>query len=181
MTLDMSDPSPASGVAITSSGGRVSGVTDGATTTFRPRLALRLAGPAVVALGLGAIGLNLVLGVVVMLAGALLCVAWVPKVDCTRSFVRYRGPLETMTLAFADVSEVRLRRVPFGRPRPPGRTLRFGRFSTIPIRLRVVAGEEMIQLTVVFWGDWGDLVRAMLAIPGIESDARTRGRLDRYG
>ena len=72
-------------------------------------------------------------------------------------------------------------RVPFGPPRPPHRSYRVGRFSTTPIRLRIVGDDEMIQLTTVVWDSWPALVRVLLTLPDVQSDSRTRGRLDRYG
>ena len=62
---------------------------------------------------------------------------------------------------------MRLRRVPFGPPRPPHRSYRFGRFSTTPIRLRIIGDEEMIQLTAVLWANWPALVRVVLSLPGV--------------
>ena len=71
--------------------------------------------------------------------------------------------------------------MPFGPPRPPHRSYRIGRFSTTPIRLRIIGDDEMIQLTAALWANWPALVRVVLTLPGVESDSRTRGRLDRYG
>jgi hypothetical protein len=39
----------------------------------------------------------------------------------------------------------------------------------------------MIQLTAILWANWPALVRVMLTVPGVQSDTRTRSRLDRYG
>ena len=41
--------------------------------------------------------------------------------------------------------------------------------------------ETLSQITVVFWEGWPKLARYLLSIPGIDSESRTRGRLDRYG
>jgi hypothetical protein len=72
--------------------------------------------------------------------------------------------------------------VPFGRPRVPRRTYRFGRFSTTPIRLRVLVSEEyVVQLTCVWWEGWAVLTRFLLTVPGVTADSRTLGRLERYG
>jgi hypothetical protein len=87
----------------------------------------------------------------------------------------------TTVIAYADVHEIRLRRVPFGPPRPPHRSYRIGPFSTTPIRLRIIGDEDMIQLTAVVWANWPTLVRVLLTVPGVQSDTRTRSRLDRYG
>jgi hypothetical protein len=95
--------------------------------------------------------------------------------------VRARGIVGTTVIPYGDVREVRLRRVPLGPPRPPHRSYRIGRFSTTPIRLRIIGDDDMIQLTAVLWASWPALVRVMLTLPDVQSDSRTRGRLDRYG
>ena len=87
----------------------------------------------------------------------------------------------TVVLAVPQITEVRLRRVPLGGPRPPRRAGRPGRLSIRPIRLRVVAGEETLQLTVACWRHWADLVERILIVTGIEADVRTLGRIERYG
>jgi hypothetical protein len=148
---------------------------------FRPRLALRLAGPIVVVAGLALVATGAVAGIVVVLLGLAISVVWLLRVEVGPDTVSARGVTGTIVIPIAAVREVRLRRVPFGPPRPPHRSYRIGRLSTTPIRLRLVAEGEMIQLTVAMWDHWPALVRIFLNVPGVESDARTRGRLDRYG
>jgi hypothetical protein len=148
---------------------------------FRLRPALRVAGPVVVLLGLAAVAVSVPLGIAVLVLGAAASVALVPMVEVTERAVRYRGLLGTVVIAVPDVLDVRLRRVAAGPPRPPGRSFRVGPFSSRPIRLRVVAGEETLQLTVAWWGRWPDLVVRLLTVSGIEPDVRTVGRLERYG
>jgi len=177
----MIDPNPESGAEIASVGGRVFSVENGPRVTYRPRLALRLAAPVMIVLGLAAVAVSPPLGIFGLLVGAVLAVAWIPRVEIGESSVRFRGVARTITIAAADVSEIRLRRVPFGPPRPPHRSIRVGPFSSTPIRLRVIGGDEMIQLTVVAWERWPTLVRQLLTLPGIEIDPRTVGRLERYG
>jgi hypothetical protein len=117
----------------------------------------------------------------VAVLGVLVSLSWLPKVEVGNEVVRARGLVGTTFIPYVDVREVRLRRVPFGPPRPPHRSYRIGPFSTTPIRLRIIGDEEMIQLTAVLWSDWPTLVRVMLTVPGVHSDTRTRSRLDRYG
>ena len=148
---------------------------------FRPRLALRVSGLLILLGGAAIVGLGSLAGIPVLLLGLILSLSWLPKVEVGDEIVRARGLVGTTVIADADVREVRLRRVPFGPPRPPHRSYRIGRFSTTPIRLRIIGDEDMIQLTAVLWANWPALVRVMLTLPGVQSDARTRSRLDRYG
>jgi hypothetical protein len=113
--------------------------------------------------------------------GAVVALSWLPKVEVGDDLVRARGLAGTTVIPFAEIREVRLRRVPFGPPRPPHRSYRIGPLSTTPIRLRIIGAEDMVQLTAVLWANWPALVRVMLTLPGVQSDSRTRGRLDRYG
>jgi hypothetical protein len=148
---------------------------------FRPRLALRLTGPIVAAAGIALMAVGALPGVVLVLVGVAFGAAWVPRVEVGPDVVSARGLTRTTVIPITSVREIRLRRVPFGPPRPPHRSYRFGRFSTTPIRLRIVGDEDMIQLTVALWDHWPALVRIFLTVPGVESDTRTRSRLDRYG
>ena len=148
---------------------------------FRLRPALRFVGPVLVVLGLAAVAVSPPLGIAVLVVGAAALAALVPMVEVTESAVRYRGLLGTVVLVVPEITEVRLRRVPLGGPRPPRRAGRPGPLSKGPIRLRVVAGEETLQLTVAYWSRWADLVEQALTVTGIEPDVRTVGRIQRYG
>lgn len=148
---------------------------------FRVRPTLRFVGPVLVVLGLAAVAVSPPLGIAVLVVGAVASAALVPMVEITESAVRYRGLLGTVVLVVPEITEVRLRRVAVGGPRPPGRSLHLGPLSSRPIRLRVVAGEETLQLTVAYWSHWADLVEQALTVTGIEPDVRTVGRIQRYG
>lgn len=134
-----------------------------------------------VVVGLAGVAINPLVGIAVLVVGAVALVGLLPMVEVTETAVRYRGLLGTVVLAVPEITEARLRRVPFGGPRPPGRRVRLGRLSTRPIRLRLAAGEETLQLTVAYWRDWSDLVERVLSVTGIEADVRTAGRIERYG
>ena len=177
----MRDPRPTVGAAVTPVGGRPPGVAGGPVVIFRPRLALRIVGPIILLGGLGVLAAGSLAGASAALLGAIVSLAWLPRVEVGADAVRARGLVGTTVIKVDGVREIRLRRVPFGPPRPPHRSYRIGRFSTTPIRLRIIGDEDMIQLTAVLWDNWPALVRVMLTLPGVESDARTRGRLDRYG
>jgi hypothetical protein len=150
---------------------------------FRPRAALLVAGPLLVLAGiaLGAAAAAPVVGAAVAVLGVVCLPAWRCRVEVGNDVVLARGFVGSTEIPFATVREVRLRRVPFGPPRPPHRSYRIGPFSTTPIRLRIVGDDDMIQLTAALWASWPALVRVVLSIPGVEADSRTRGRLDRYG
>ena len=145
---------------------------------------IRFAGPVLVLLGLAAVAVSPPVGIAVLVVGASASVTLVPMVEVTEQAIRYRAVLGSVVLAVPDVLDVRLRRVALGPPRPPrpsGRAPGTGPFSHRPIRLRVVAGDDSIQLTVVWWSHWPDLVVRALEVSGIEPDVRTVGRLERYG
>ena len=148
---------------------------------FRPRVALLVSGPLLLVGGVAIVVAGSMLGVAVAVLGAIVTLAWLPKVEVGNDIVRARGLVGTTIIPFSEVREVRLRRVPFGPPRPPHRSYRIGRLSTTPIRLRIIGDDDMIQLTAALWASWPALVRVVLNLPGVESDSRTRGRLDRYG
>jgi hypothetical protein len=148
---------------------------------FRPRVTLLVAGPLVLLAGAVLVVAHVLAGAALVVLGVVLALAWLPKVEVGPDAIRARGLAGMTVIPLDRIREVRLRRVPFGRPRPPHRSYRIGRLSTTPIRLRIVGDEEMIQLTAVLWGDWPALVRVVLQLPGVQSDSRTRGRLDRYG
>ena len=149
---------------------------------FRPRAALLVAGPVLVLAGVAlALAVSSVVGVGVTVLGVLCLPAWRYRIEVGNDVIVARGFVGATEIPFGDVREVRLRRVPFGPPRPPHRSYRIGRFSTTPIRLRIIGADDMIQLTAALWASWPALVRVVLNLPGVESDSRTRGRLDRYG
>jgi len=148
---------------------------------FRPRVLFLVLGPLVLLGGVAIVAAGSAAGVVVAIVGAVVSLSWRPRIEVGDDAVRARALVGTTVIPYDEIREVRLRRVPFGPPRPPHRSYRIGRFSTTPIRLRIIGVDDMIQLTVGLWSDWPALVRVVLSLPGVESDSRTRGRLDRYG
>ena len=177
----MRDPRPVTGAAVTPEGGRTPGVAGGPVVILRPRVTLLIAGPLLVVAGVAIFAAGSNAGAAVGLLGVLVSLSWLPRVEVGDDVVRARGIVGTTVIPYAEIREVRLRRVPFGPPRPPHRSYRIGRFSTTPIRLRIIGDDEMVQLTTVLWAGWPALVRVMLTLPDVQSDSRTRGRLDRYG
>lgn len=154
----------------------------GPALTLRPRLVVRIVGPILIVLGLAGFAAGFPAAMLLALVGFTALVAWVPRVSVDDRELRIRGVVRTKRIPLAAIDEVRLRRVPIGPKRPSRRNFRFGRFCSIPLRLRVMKNEETLsQITVVFWEGWPKLARYLLSIPAIQSDGRTRGRLDRYG
>ena len=163
-------------------GGGDTGAAGGPMLTLRPRLVFRIVGPLLIVLGLGGLAAGFLAAALPALVGFAALVAWVPQVSVDDRELRIRGVVRTETIPIATIDEVRLRRVPIGPKRPARRNYRFGRFCSTPLRLRVMQDEETLsQITVVFWEGWPKLARYLLSIPGIDSESRTRGRLDRYG
>ncbi|MGZ4676352.1 MAG: hypothetical protein ACXV8Y_07460 [Acidimicrobiia bacterium] len=177
----MTDRGSVAEPAVTPVGGGVTGEADGPTVVVRPRLALRVLGPRVLGLGLAAASVSVVAAGGLVVGGLVLTLAWIPRVEVRADEIRHRGLFGSTSIRRADVTEVRLRRVRMGRSRPPHRSYRVGPVSTTPIRLIVVGREDVIQVAVAGWEQWPRLVRILLETPGVESDSRTRGRLDRYG
>ncbi len=163
-------------------GGGDAGVVGGPTLNLRPRLVFRLVGPVLLVAGAAATAAGYPQAFVVVLLGLVALAAWVPSVSVDDREIRFRGLLGTDTIPLTGIDEVRLRRVPFGPKRPGGRNFRFGKFCSTPMRLRVMENEiTLAQITVVYWEGWSKLARYLLSIPSINSEGRTRGRLDRYG
>jgi hypothetical protein len=148
---------------------------------FRPRVVFLVLGPILLLGGIALVAVGSTLGIVVAAVGAIVSLSWRPRVEVGNDVVRARALVGTTVIPYDEIHEVRLRRVPFGPPRPPHRSYRIGHFSTTPIRLRIIGDDDMIQLTAALWSNWPALVRVVLALPGVASDPRTRGRLDRYG
>lgn len=163
----------------------VRGRDDGASgpvLVLRPRLVIRLASPVLVAVGVLGAAAGFLAAAVLVPAGVALSLTWIPRIEVDASELRIRGLRTKMVIPLMDIEECELRRVPFGRPRPARRSYRFGRFCSTPIRFRVMrSGITLTQITTVWWDSWPTLVRFVLSIPGMGSDSRTRGRLERYG
>lgn len=163
----------------------VRGRDDGASgpvLVLRPRLLIRLASPVLIVVGVLGAAAGFLAAAVLVPLGMALSVTWIPRIEIDANEFRVRGLRTKMVIPLMDIEECRLRRVPFGRPRPARRSYRFGRFRTTPIRFRVMrSGITLTQITTVWWDNWATLVRFVLSIPDMGSDSRTRGRLDRYG
>ena len=182
MGVHMPDVRSDSTIEATPLGGRDEGVAGGPTLVLRPRLVVRLSGPFLIVVGIVGAVAGFPLALILSFIGLFGLVAWVPSVSVDEREIRFRGVFGTDTIPLTGIDEVRLRRVPFGPKRPGGRNLRFGRFCSTPMRLRVMEKDiTLAQITVVYWEGWANLVRYLLSIPTIGSEGRTRGRLDRYG
>ena len=177
----MGDPSTNKGAEVTPVVSRGAGVPVGPTLVYRPRLALRLIAPALALIGMALVATGSLLGLAVIVVGAIDGLVWLPRVELDSRRLRYRGIREVVEMPLDREIELRLRRVPFGPPRPPHRAYRIGRFASTPIRLRITSGADQVQLTIAYWEHWPGLVRALLTMPTVTTDSRTRGRLDRYG
>ncbi len=177
----MGDPSTANGAEVTPVASRDTGVPGGPTLVFRPRLALRLTGPVLVLIGIAVVSTGSLLGIALIGLGGVTLLNWLPRVELDARRVRYRGIRAVVEIRLDREIELRLRRVSYGPPRPPHRVYRAGRFASAPIRLRVTADDDRIQLTIAWWDGWPALVRALLTVPSVSTDNRSRGRLDRYG
>ncbi len=152
------------------------------TVVLRARLLWRLSvlglpilGAAVVASGRWS-GIAL-LAVAVPFAPAL----WI-RIELGEASIRrrdWRGRKSTVT--FDSVDALRLRRVPFAALSWLPRGYRLGRFWSVPLTLRLQHGENVsFEMRCVWWDGWRNVARYVAARPGIDLDARTRGRLGRY-
>ncbi len=154
----------------------------GPTLTLRPRLVFRLAGPLLIVLGVAGVAAGYLAATAIAVIGVFGLVAWLQRVSIDEHQVVIRGVRSSTTLPIDAIDEVRLRRVPFGPKHGLRKSYRFGPFSSTPIRLRLIRADvTLVQLTAVYWEGWAGLVRYLLAVPAIDSDSRTRGRLERYG
>ncbi len=176
----MTDRAPeASAVAPT--GGRTAGGAGGVTVVFRPHLGLRLLGPALAVVGVVGAAAGLLPALALLVVAVPVTLVWFRRIELDDATVRYRRLLATTTIPLGGVREVALRRVPRRGARAPHHSYRVGRFSTTPIRLRIAGEEAEIHVTAALWPEWPRIVRALMTLPGVQTDHRSRGRLDRYG
>jgi len=85
------------------------------------------------------------------------------------------------TVELDEVETLRLRRLPFVALQWLPRGYRVGRYWSVPLTLRLQYGEEVrLELRCVWWDGWREIARYVAARPGMDLDARTRGRLGRY-
>lgn len=163
----------------------VRGRDDGASgpvLVLRSRLVFRLVGPLLIVAGVLGVAARFMPAAALAVLGIVCLAVWIPRIEVDATELRIRGLRTKLAIPLADIEDCRLRRVPFGRPRPARRSYRFGRFCTTPLRFRVErSGITLTQITIVWWESWPTLVRFILSIPEMGSDSRTRGRLERYG
>lgn len=181
----MPDLAAADAKELTADGVQLRGAAPAAppTVILRPQLWMMAAGPALVFLALvGASMGSRKVSVLVFLAGLAFMPFLAFKIHVDEHAVRRRGLRGWEPPVSLDaVTELGLRRSPWRLLKWWPKGYRFGRFYSLPLRLRLLAGNQIrFQLTVVFWRDWGALARFMAARPDVRTDGRTRGRLERY-
>jgi hypothetical protein len=153
---------------------------------LRPKLQWLAAGPGLILLALLLLGagrlraapLALLLGAL----GAVFLRAWWDRVDVGETRITRRGWRHRRPIAVEHISGFGLRRVPVRLLRALPRGYRFGRFWSLPLTMRLLAGEEtLLELRCAWWGNWRELTYFVIStVPGIELDGRTRGRIERY-
>ncbi|MEP6624839.1 MAG: hypothetical protein ABJC79_10370 [Acidimicrobiia bacterium] len=149
---------------------------------LRPRLVFRVVGPGLIVAGAVGVAAGYLVGAGIAIVGVFCLVAWLQRISVDEQQIVIRGVRSSTTLPIGSIDEVRLRRVPLGPKHGLGKSYRFGPFSSTPIRLRLIhADVTLVQLTAIYWDGWAALVRYLLAVPAIDSDNRTEGRLERYG
>jgi hypothetical protein len=86
------------------------------------------------------------------------------------------------TVAVADIDGMGLRRATLPVLRFLPRGYKFGRYWTIPLTMRLLAGGEvLLELRCVWWSNWRELARYVVTtLPDLDLDSRTRGRFERY-
>lgn len=169
-------------VAAVSVGAKAPDAVSGPMMILRPRLVFRLLGPLLIAGGGVGVAARVIPALVLVGVGAVALLAWLPSVQVDDRAIRFRRLMGTETIPLAAIDEIRLRRVQIGPKRQLQRNFRIGRFCSTPLRMRVMQNDvTLAQITVVCWEGWPRLARYLLSIPSINSESRTRGRLDRYG
>jgi len=162
--------------------GRDDVAANGPRLILRPRLIFRLLGPVLIVAGVLGAAAGFLPAIFIALLGVVSLIASVQWIAVDDRQVVIRGLGSSTTIPIVSIDEIRLRRVPFGPKKPMRRTSRFGPFSSTPIRLHFIRAEDTLaEITVGYWEGWAGLVQYLLAVPTIDSDSRTRGRLDRYG
>ncbi len=175
------EPEDATG-SVTARVGHPVPTADRPVVVIRPSVGVRIGGPALVIAGVAALAAHASWAALLLVAGLLLCLSWVPRVDVGARVLRIRHFRGLRSVPVDAVTAVSLVRVPVGRAHPAHPSLRLGRFCSTPLRARVHCGDErVLQLTVVAWDRWAVLVRFLAGLEHVASDGRTLGRLDRYG
>lgn len=155
----------------------------GVTLVLHPHRAIQAAGPACLALAAVGIAAGAVAAVLLVPVGLVLLPALVQRVEVDGRSIRRRGVRGWEDPVGLDsVIVLRLRRIPWPGLERIRRAYRWGRFCSVPLRLRLASAERVVlQLNVVWWSGWSALARYLAMRPTVQSDGRTRIRLERYG
>ncbi|MBM3674408.1 MAG: hypothetical protein FJW88_05540 [Actinobacteria bacterium] len=153
------------------------------TLVLHPHRAIQAAGPACLALAAVGIAAGAVAAVLLVPVGLVLLPALVQRVEVDGRSIRRRGVRGWEDPVGLDsVIVLRLRRIPWPGLERIRRAYRWGRFCSVPLRLRLASAERVVlQLNVVWWSGWSALARYLAMRPTVQSDGRTRIRLERYG
>jgi hypothetical protein len=156
------------------------------TLVLRPQIGWRVVGPALIALAFAAlvvgrrqaIPVAFVLGVL----GAGFLPAWLDRLEVGETTIIRRSLWGRRTIVIDEVDTMRLRRVPFILLRFLPRGYKFGRYWSIPLTLRLLDDDHgLLTLRCIWWDNWRGFSRYMVsAVPELDLDGRTRGRLERY-
>jgi hypothetical protein len=121
-------------------------------------------------------------GVVLILFALPFAPAFWIRVELTERHVRRRDWRWRWTsVDLESVDALRLRRLPFAALAWLPRGYRIGRFWSVPLTLRLQQGEDVrVELRCAWWDGWREIARYIAMRPGIDLDARTRGRIGRY-
>jgi hypothetical protein len=152
----------------------------------RPQIAWRVIGPALIALAFAALVLGrrqaipvaFVLGVL----GAGFLPAWLDRLEVGETTIVRRSLRGRRTIVLDEVDTMRLRRVPFVLLRFLPRGYKVGRYWSIPLTLRLLDDDHgLLTLRCIWWDNWRGFSRYLVgAVPELDLDGRTRGRLERY-
>lgn len=153
------------------------------TVVLHPHRGFQAAGPACVALALLGLATGNMLAVVLVPVGLAFLPALAQRVEVDGHTVRRRGVRGWQDpVALSSVIALRLRRIAWPSLENVRRAYRWGRFCSVPLRLRLASHDRVVlQLTVAWWSGWSSLARFVAALPTVETDGRTRTRLERYG
>lgn len=153
---------------------------------MRPQLPWRIAGPLLLLVALLTFAAGrlraLPFALVFAAAGVALLPAWRDRIEVGANVIHRRTWRREHTVGIADLDTMRLRRLAFPLLRWLPRGYRFGRYWSIPLTLKLLAGEDQrLEIRCIWWGNWRELTRFVIsAYPDVDLDGRTRGRLERY-
>jgi hypothetical protein len=156
------------------------------TLVLRPQIHWRVAGPGLILFAFLLLAVGRLRAVPFALVFLALGVAFLPalweRLDVSPRTVEQHRWRNHRTVALADVDTFRLRRVAFRFLKGIHRGYKIGRYWSIPLTIRLMHGEEpLLELRCGWWYGWRDLARyIVVALPDVDLDGRTRGRLERY-